>query len=171
MSPRGMAVSNTRYLSSSVTMVYGGMRGWKLHLSEWTWCQESVGGICYTNKWREASLQPLTFSNHCSNARFSNASPVLTVRFWGVIISLFWKRESITIEWRQCRLTTRQLLFCLHIYSLCTNGFWLWMWRSPIFLGRQICSSFEPPRSSFQLSCSLLVVELKAWKHQWCCRP
>jgi hypothetical protein len=29
-----MAVSNTRYLSSSETRVNAGIRGWKLHLSE-----------------------------------------------------------------------------------------------------------------------------------------
>jgi hypothetical protein len=65
MSPRGMAVSNTRDLSSSETRVNAATRGWKSHLSESTWCQESIGGICFTNKWRAASLQPLTFSNTC----------------------------------------------------------------------------------------------------------
>jgi hypothetical protein len=65
MLPRGMAVSNTRYLFSSETRVNASIRGWKWHRSESTWCQESVGGICFTNKWRAASLQSLTFSNHC----------------------------------------------------------------------------------------------------------
>jgi hypothetical protein len=61
----------------------------------------------------------VTFSNHCPNAVFSNASPGLTVRFLGVNIRVFWKREPRPIEWRQCRLLTSQLiLFCLHIYSL-----------------------------------------------------
>jgi hypothetical protein len=50
MSPRGMAVSNTRYLYSNETRVNAGIRGWKLYLSESTLCQESVGGICFTNK-------------------------------------------------------------------------------------------------------------------------
>ncbi len=50
MSPRGMAVSNTRYHSSSETRVNGGIRGWKLHLSESTLCQQSVDGICLTKK-------------------------------------------------------------------------------------------------------------------------
>jgi hypothetical protein len=36
MSPSGMAVSKTRYISSSETMVNAGIRGWKLHLSEST---------------------------------------------------------------------------------------------------------------------------------------
>jgi hypothetical protein len=51
MSPRGMAVSKTKYLSSSETIrVNAGIREWKLRLSELTLCQESVGGICFTNK-------------------------------------------------------------------------------------------------------------------------
>ncbi len=50
MSPRGMAVSNTRYLSSSETRVNADIKGRKLHLSESTSRQESVGGICFTNK-------------------------------------------------------------------------------------------------------------------------
>ncbi len=61
MSPRGMAVSNTRYLYDSETRVNAGIRAWKLHLSESNWYQESVGGICFTNKWRAASLQSMTF--------------------------------------------------------------------------------------------------------------
>ncbi len=48
---------------------------------------------------------------------FSNASPGLTVRFLRVNIEVFWKKESRPIERRQCRLSTRQLCFCLHIYS------------------------------------------------------
>ncbi len=128
MSPRGMAVSNSSiYLSSSGTRVNADIRGWKLHLSESTWCQESVGGICFTNKWRAASLQPPTFSNNCYNAVFSNASLGLTVRFLGVNIRIFWKWESRPIdEWRQCRLSTRQLFFCLHIYNLWYPKSMLW---------------------------------------------
>jgi hypothetical protein len=56
MSPYGMAVSNTRYLSSSETKVNAGIRGWKLHLFESTLCQESVGGICFTNTVSEEQL-------------------------------------------------------------------------------------------------------------------
>ncbi len=29
---------------------------------------------------------------------------------------VFWKRESRPIKWRPCRLSTRQLFFCLHIH-------------------------------------------------------
>jgi hypothetical protein len=50
VSPRGVAVSNHRYLSSSETRVNAGIRGRKLHVSESTGCQESVGGICFTKK-------------------------------------------------------------------------------------------------------------------------
>ncbi len=111
MLPRGRAVSNTRHISSSETRVNAGIRGWKSHLSESTWCQEFVGGICFTNKWGATSLQPLTFSNRCENVVFSNVSLGLTVRFSGTKIGVFWKRESRPIEWRQCRLSIRQLFF------------------------------------------------------------
>ncbi len=111
MLPRGVAISNTRHLSSSETRINAGIRAWKSHLSESAWCQESVGGICFINKWRAASLQPLTFSNHCKNALFSNASPGLTVGFFGVNIGVFWKRESRPIKWRRFCLSTRQLFF------------------------------------------------------------
>ncbi len=105
MSPRGLAVSSTRYISSHETRANASIRGWKLHLSESTWCQESVGGICFTNKWRAASQQPLTLSNDGESSVISNASPGLTVCFFfffGVNIGVFWKRESRPIEWRQC---------------------------------------------------------------------
>jgi hypothetical protein len=39
--------------------------------------------------------------------------------FWGVMIRVFWKRESRPIKWHQCGLLNRQLFFCFHIYSLC----------------------------------------------------
>jgi hypothetical protein len=68
---RGVAVSNHKYLSSSETRVNPAIRRWKLHLPESNRCQESIGGICLTKKLRAASLRPLTFSNHCSNAVFS----------------------------------------------------------------------------------------------------
>jgi hypothetical protein len=38
--------------------------------------------------------------------------------FLVVNIRVFWKMESRPIEWRQYRLSTRQRLSCLHIYSL-----------------------------------------------------
>jgi hypothetical protein len=74
--------SNTRYLSSDETRDNAGIKGWKLHLSESTRCPESVGSIRFPNTWRAASLQPLTFSKHCSNTVFSNASPGLRVSFF-----------------------------------------------------------------------------------------
>ncbi len=83
MSPRGMAVCNTKYVSSSGKCVNAGIKGWKLHLSESTWCQESVGGTCFTNKWSAASLQPLIFLNHYKNSLFSHATLGLTVHFLG----------------------------------------------------------------------------------------
>jgi hypothetical protein len=83
MSPRGVAIPNQNYLSSSETRVNASLKTWKSHLSQSNWCQESIGGICFLNKWRAASLRPLSFLNQRSNAGFSNASPGLTVRFLG----------------------------------------------------------------------------------------
>jgi hypothetical protein len=57
----------------------------------------------------------LTYSNHCSNAVFSNASPGVTVCFLGVNIGVFWKRESRPIEWHQCHLSIRQFFVCTSI--------------------------------------------------------
>jgi hypothetical protein len=109
------------YLSSSETRVYLAIRRWKLHLPESTWCRESIGSICFTDKLRAASLRPLTFSNHRSNAVFSNASPGLMDRF-----GVFWKRESRPIESRQCRLLNRQLFFiCVSIvYAFLCSDHW-----------------------------------------------
>ncbi len=51
----------------------------------------------------------------------SNASPGWMVRFLGVMIGVFWKRESRPIQCHQRRLLTCQIFFCLHIYSLCMH--------------------------------------------------
>ncbi len=40
----------TKIFPAVKTRVNAGIRQWKLHLSESTWCQESVGGICFTKK-------------------------------------------------------------------------------------------------------------------------
>ncbi len=56
-----MGVSNTRYLSSSETRVNAGIRGWMLHLSESTWCQESVGGTSFTNSEEQLLYSPDIF--------------------------------------------------------------------------------------------------------------
>jgi hypothetical protein len=51
---------NLFLLSSSGTGVNPGMRSWKKRLSECVRCQEAIGGICFTNKWRAETLQPGT---------------------------------------------------------------------------------------------------------------
>ncbi len=51
----------------------------------------------------------------------SNASPGRTVRFLWVIIEVFWKMGSRPNLWYQLRLLTRELFFCLHIFSLWVN--------------------------------------------------
>jgi hypothetical protein len=38
--------------------------------------------------------------------------------FLGVMIRVFWKRESRPVQWHLRRLLTCQLFLCLHIYSL-----------------------------------------------------
>jgi hypothetical protein len=48
--------------------------------------------------------------------------------FFGVMIVVFWKRESRPIRWHQGRRFTRQLSFCLHIYSP-------WVSQSPLCHG------------------------------------
>ncbi len=121
MSPRGIAVSNTRYLSSiSETRVNAGIKGWKLHLSESTWCQESVGGICFTYKWRAASLQPLTFSKHCKKCSIFKCISWLN----GLFIFFGWtsgfcEREGQDLS-NGANVASQlvNLFFCLHIFRL-----------------------------------------------------
>jgi hypothetical protein len=123
MSPHGMAVSYHKYLPSSETRINAGIRGWKRYLSEWTCCQESAGGICFTNKWGAASLQPSTFSNHCSNSAYSNASPDLTVRFFFVGEHRDFLKEGVkTYRMAPMSPLDSPTFFCLHIYSLYGGG-------------------------------------------------
>jgi hypothetical protein len=89
-----------------------------LHLPESSWCQESVGCICFTNKWRAAFLRPLTFSNHCSNVLFSNASPGLTACFFGGEHRVFLKDGVKTYRMAPMSPFNSAIFFCLHIYSL-----------------------------------------------------
>jgi hypothetical protein len=58
MSPRGVAVTNQIYLSSSETRVNASIRGWKLHLSESTSYQGFVGGICFTSNKEQFLYNP-----------------------------------------------------------------------------------------------------------------
>ncbi len=46
--------------------------------------------------------------------------------FLGLMIGVFWTRESrpIKSKWHQCRLSTRQVFFCLH---MCSLWFHLWL--------------------------------------------
>ncbi len=59
-----VTISNPDLPSSSETGVNPGIRSWKEHLSEWARCQEAIGGIYFTKKWRAETLQPgLEFDN------------------------------------------------------------------------------------------------------------
>jgi hypothetical protein len=120
MSPRGEAVSNTRYLSSSEKRVNADIRVWKLHLSESNWCQESFVGIWFTNQWKATSLQPLTFSNHCS---LFKCISWLNGSFFGGWTAGFSERGVKTF--RMAPMSPLKLanffFFCLHIYNLCSD--------------------------------------------------
>jgi hypothetical protein len=60
-----VSVSNPDSLSRSETRADPGIRSWKKHSSEWSWCQKAIGGIYFTKKWwRAQTLQPgLEFDN------------------------------------------------------------------------------------------------------------
>jgi hypothetical protein len=111
--------------SSSEAGVNPGIRSWKTFLSEWARFQKAIGKIYITKKWRAETLQPgseFAISNPGLKAVSLNASPCWTVRFFGVMIGVFWKREPRPVQWHQCRLLTLQFLFCLRIYSLRLPG-------------------------------------------------
>jgi hypothetical protein len=70
---------------------------WKMHLFEWAQCQEAIGGIYFTKKWRAETLQ--------SGLEFDNFKPrlesgIFDCIFWlngsflGMMMGVFWKRES-----------------------------------------------------------------------------
>jgi hypothetical protein len=60
-----VTISNPDSLSSSGARVNLGIRSWRKHFSDWTWCQKAIGGIYFTKKWRAETLQPglLEFDN------------------------------------------------------------------------------------------------------------
>jgi hypothetical protein len=59
-----VTISNPDSLYSSETGINPGIRSWKKHLPEWSWCHKAVGGIYITKKWRAETLQPgLEFDN------------------------------------------------------------------------------------------------------------
>jgi hypothetical protein len=96
-----------------------------MHLSEWVRCQKAISGIYFTKKWRAETVQPsLEFDNFKSRLKtdiFKCISWLNGLLLLGVMIRVFWKRESIPIYWHHCRLLTRQICFGLHIYSRCTK--------------------------------------------------
>ncbi len=124
MSPRGMAVSNTRYLSSNETRVNAGIRWWKLHLSESTSWQESVGGICFAYISEEQLLySPWHFQ---TTAKIQYIQMHLLAQRFVVFFFFFlsahrsFLKEGVkTYRMRQCRLSTRQLfLLSAHLSYL-----------------------------------------------------
>jgi hypothetical protein len=104
-----------------------GIRSWKEHLPEWAGCSKTIGGIYFTNKWRAETLQRgsefYNFKPRRKSGIFNCISLLNCSIVWSVIIEIFWKKESIPIEWRICCLLTRHVFTCTravrhHIYSL-----------------------------------------------------
>jgi hypothetical protein len=114
-----VTISNPNLLSSSDTGVDPGIRSWKKHLSEWARCQKAIGGIYFTKKWRAETLQTgFEFDNFKSRLKswiFKGIS-WLNGSFLGVMIRVFWKKESRPIKWHHCRLLTRQR--SSHLWSM-----------------------------------------------------
>jgi hypothetical protein len=126
MLPRGVAISNQNYLSSSETRSNAGIRRQELYLSEWTWSQESIGGICYTNKRRAASLRPLTSYNQKVKCGNSKCISSLNGSFFGAEHRGFLERESRPIKCVNVASQHANFFFRLHIYSLCSVGATSW---------------------------------------------
>ncbi len=115
-----MTISNPDSLSSRETGVNPEIRSWKKkHSTEWAQCQEAIGGIYFTKKWRAETLQPGSefdgFEPRLKSGIFKCTSWVKGSFFWEWI-GVFWKKESGPIEWHQ-----RRLVFCSHVHSA---GIW-----------------------------------------------
>ncbi len=84
----------------------------------------------------------------------SKASPGERFSSWGLMIGVFWKRESRLI-WHRSRVSSRQLFFffCLHIYSL---------WYEHIILG-DLIDEFNEKRAK---STHYHVTRSKRWNDQ-----
>ncbi len=96
VSANSAAISNPFLLSSSETGINPGIKSWRKHLSDWDRCKKAIGGVYFTKKWRAETLQPgLEFDDFKPwfKTVSSNASSRWTVRFFLVMIGVFWKRE------------------------------------------------------------------------------
>ncbi len=77
-------------------MLIAGVKRWKSHLSDSTWCQESIGGFCFTHKWRAASLRPsLTFDNFKPTLKRSIFKCISWLQGW-----LFWWWLEVYEKWK-----------------------------------------------------------------------
>jgi hypothetical protein len=108
-----------------------GIRSWKAlmwlsSMSEsqllWYLFQKEVKNWDYLTWFRIWQLQTPSLK-----AVSSNASPSWTVFFFsGLVIGVFWKRESRHIEWHQSHLLTRHRFFCLHAHCLWCILVYIW---------------------------------------------
>jgi hypothetical protein len=94
----------------------------------------------FENKWRAETQQPVlkfdSFNSCLKSGIFKciswlNGSFFFFVWYW--VFFPFFQRESRPIQWHQCRFLTRQLHFCLHIYSLWFNLMPCFVFCSPFF--------------------------------------
>ncbi len=120
MSPWDTAVPKTRYLSGSETRVNAGIRGWKLHLSESTSCQESAGGICFTYKVKSSfSTVSDIFKPLLKCSIFKCISWLNGSFFWGWTSGFSETRSQGLSNGANVASQLANFFFCLHIYSLC----------------------------------------------------
>ncbi len=94
----------------------------KKHLSEWAQRQKAIGGIYFTKKWRTETLQPgLGFDNFKPwlESNIFKCISCLNGLFFGGDVRGFLKEGVRTYLMAPMSPLRRQILFCLHVYSLC----------------------------------------------------
>ncbi len=121
MSASYLTNSTSDSFSNSETGVNPGINSWKKHVSDWGRCQEAVGGIYFTNKWRAETLLPgLEFGNF----KPWRESGIFKCVSWMNGFFLGWwlgfsERESLDLSnGANVASWLAKPFFCLHIYSL-----------------------------------------------------
>ncbi len=79
---------NSNSLSSSETGVHPRIWSWKKHLFHRTRCQKAIGGIHFTKKWRDETLQ--------SCSKFDNFKPRLKS---GIFKCISWAEKFVLRGW------------------------------------------------------------------------
>jgi cellulose synthase/poly-beta-1,6-N-acetylglucosamine synthase-like glycosyltransferase len=132
---RCVKISNPDSVSRCKTGYHPGIRGLKMHLSEWGRGQKAVGLLFIFQKkeWSVGTLQPGLkfdkFKPRLENGIFKCISWLngsVFFFFFGLLIGVFWKKKSSPIYWHQCLLPSPNspTFFSLHIYSLWRDIWW-----------------------------------------------